>query len=273
MQSQETIAVLIALGCLAMFALVIVIILFVVVYQRKMLLKEAKIKLIEQEKQLELFKASVEAEEQQKEKIARNLHDEINPLLAVLKFNLSRHRIEIQKNKFEPDSLVEDSAILDKAIEGIRTSCRDLIPSYLLQYGILGALETYVTHLQNIGTLQVEFDNQVPENSLDNFSKQDHLNTYRVCLEILNNIVKHAHCSTLHLLLQLKDDKFVITISHNGQGVDNVEMESFTDKSQGLGLKSLKARALILNATIHYAKNIPHSSVTLTIPYHYAKKN
>lgn len=273
MQSQETIAVLIALGCLGMFALVIVIILFVVVYQRKMLLKEAKIKLIEQEKQLELFKASVEAEEQQKEKIARNLHDEINPLLAVLKFNLSRHRIEIQKNKFEPDSLVEDSAILDKAIEGIRTSCRDLIPSYLLQYGIVGALETYIMHLQNIGTIQVEFENKVPDDALEKFPKQDHLNTYRVCLEIINNIMKHAGCTSLHLLLQLKDNYFVITVSHNGQGVDNKEMDTFTDNSQGLGLKSLKARALILNANITYTKDIPHSSVTISIPYHYDQKN
>ena len=273
MESQQKIMFLIVIGCVSMLLMASIVVLFVSLYKRNMLQKENEIKLIEQEKQLELFKASVEAEEQQKEKIARNLHDEINPLLAVLKFNLSRHRIEIQKNKFEPDSLVEDSAILDKAIEGIRTSCRDLIPSYLLQYGIVGALETYIMHLQNIGTIQVEFENRVPEDALEKFSKQDHLNTYRVCLEIINNIMKHAGCTSLHLLLQLKDNYFVITVSHNGQGVDNKEMDTFTDNSQGLGLKSLKARALILNASITYTKDIPHSSVTISIPYHYDQKN
>lgn len=269
MQSQETIVVLIALGCLVMFALVIVIILFVVVYQRKMLLKEAKIKLMEQEKQLALFKASVEAEEQQKEKIARNLHDEINPLLAALKFNLSKHRIEARKNQFEPDSLIADSAILDKAIEGIRTTCHDLIPSFLMQYGLIKSLEDYLGHIQQTGDVQVEFENHTTDELLKSFQKQDQLQTYRICLEILNNIFKHAHCSILKMVLELKAQAITITINHNGQGVSNEEMDTYTDSSLGLGLKSLKARALILNATITYTKDIPYSSVTLSIPYQY----
>lgn len=269
MQSQKTIAILIALGCLVMFALVIVIILFVVVYQRKMLLKEAKIKLMEQEKQLALFKASVEAEEQQKEKIARNLHDEINPLLAVLKFNLSKHRIEARKNQFEPDSLIADAALLDKAIDGIRTTCLDFFPSFLMQYGLLKSLEDYLGHAQQIGDVQVEFENQIEDEALIQFPKQDQLNTYRICLEILNNIFKHAQCSALKMTTYLKDNSITIMMSHNGQGVSNEEMDTYTDNSKGLGLKSLKARALILNATITYTKEIPYSSVTLTIPYHH----
>lgn len=97
MQTQENIALLIAFGCLIMFLLIIVIIMFVAIYQRKMSLKEARIQMMEQEKQIALFRAATEAEEQQKEKIAHNLHDEINPLLALLKLNLSRHRIHIEK--------------------------------------------------------------------------------------------------------------------------------------------------------------------------------
>jgi signal transduction histidine kinase len=269
MQSQKTIVILIALGCLVMFALVIVIILFVVVYQRKMLLKEAKIKLMEQEKQLALFKASVEAEEQQKEKIARNLHDEINPLLAVLKFNLSKHRIQARKNQFEPDSLIADAALLDKAIEGIRTTCHDLIPSFLLQHGLLKSLEDYLAHVQQMGDVQVAFENEIDEEALASFPKQDQLNTYRICLEILNNIFKHAQCSTVKMKLSLNNHVITILIKHNGQGVSNEEMDTYTDNSEGLGLKSLKARALILNATITYIKENQQSSVTLSIPYHH----
>jgi signal transduction histidine kinase len=234
-----------------------------------MLQKENEIKLMEQEKQLALFKASVEAEEQQKEKIARNLHDEINPLLAALKFNLSKHRIEARKNQFEPDSLIADSAILDKAIEGIRTTCHDLIPSFLLQYGLIKSLEDYLGHIQQTGDVQVEFENHTTDELLKSFQKQDQLQTYRICLEILNNIFKHAHCSILKMALEFKEGAIIISINHNGQGVSNEEMDTYTDNSLGLGLKSLKARALILNATITYLKNTQQSSVTLSIPYHH----
>lgn len=266
MQSQENIAILIALGCLAMFTLVGAIILFVAIYQRKILLKEAKIQLLEQEKQIGLFKASVEAEEQQKEKIARNLHDEINPLLAALKFNLSRHRLELQKNKFEPDSLIADTQLLDKAIEGIRTTCLELIPSFLMQYGLVKSLEDYLMHLSHTDTLQVEFQNEVQPSDINLLDKQALLNTYRMCLELLNNIIKHAQANFLKMNLLCRDQALHIQLIHNGKGVTNEEMEQFTQNSKGLGLKSLQARTLIINATLNYTKQTDTSIVTLSIP-------
>lgn len=267
MQSQENIAILIALGCLVMFTLVGVIILFVAIYQRKILLKEAKIQLLEQEKQIGLFKASVKAEEQQKEKIARNLHDEINPILAVLKFNLSRHRIELQKNKFEPDSLIADTQLLDQAIEGIRSTCLELIPTFLLQYGLVKSLEDYLMQLSNSQTIHVEFENKTHSPDLELFDKQTLLNTYRMCLELLNNILKHTQADFLKISLSCYNQALHIQLTHNGKGVSNGDMEQFTQNSKGLGLKSLQARALIVNAAINYTKQTNSSFITLSIPY------
>ncbi|MES2763739.1 MAG: ATP-binding protein [Bacteroidota bacterium] len=269
MENHQEIVLLIVIGCISMILMAAIVVLFVALYKRNMLQKENEIKIIEQQQQISLFKASVEAEEQQKEKIARNLHDEINPLLAVLKFNLSKHRIEARKNTFEPDSLIADSTLLDKAIEGIRTTCLDLIPTFLLQYGLIRSLEQYLDHVQQLGSVQVEFRNNIPDNALEHFEKQNQLNTYRICLEILNNTFKHANCRELNMSMDLKDQQLIIHISHNGTGVSNEEMDTFTENSKGLGLKSLKARALILNSTIDYKKDTPHSSVTLSIPYIY----
>lgn len=244
-----------------------VIVLFVVYYQRKMLIKEASIKLMEQEKQIELFKASVEAEEKQKEKIARNLHDEINPLLTVLKFNLSKHRIEIQKNKFEPAGLIKDEETLDKAIEGIRTTCLDLVPSFLLQYGLIPSLEEYINHVQQIDGMEASFEYSATPEDIEKFSVQEQLNIYRICLEILNNLFKHAGCSQFTMLVNNIQNNLTIEFNHNGKGVSNEEMNTYTDQSKGLGLKSLKARALILNASINYFKEKTHSTVQLSIPF------
>ena len=266
MQSQENIAIFIAIGCLVMFILVIVIIMFVVIYQRKMLLKEAKIQLMEKDKQITLFKASVEAEEHQKEKIARNLHDEINPILSLLKFNLSKHRIEIKKNKFEADSLIVDAELLDQAIEGIRTTCLELIPTFLLQYGLLKSLEEYIRNLQHARNITTQFQNHTQPNDLETLDKQAQLNTYRMCLEILNNMTKHSEHSELKLTASCINHFLILEFSHNGKLVTTTEMDAFTENSSGLGLKSIKARALILNAKIDYNTNNNQASVKLSIP-------
>lgn len=258
---------LITLGIFITLFLAAVVVLFVVFYQRKILLKNTELKIMEQEKQIELFKATVEVEEKQKEKIARNLHDEINPILTVLKFNLSKHKIDIIKEKFNIEDLSLDQQILDKAINGIRTTCLDLIPTYLLEYGLIKSLESYIFTIKNNTEINAEFENKNEIENTDYFNKQAQLNIYRICLEILNNIFKHASCTILKLNINTLNNQFIVEISHNGKGVSNDEIDSFTECSKGLGLKSLKARSLILNATINYNNYIDISTIKLSIPY------
>lgn len=268
MENQDitNIKLLITLGILITLFIAAVVILFVVYYQRKMLLKEASIKLMEQEKQIELFKASVEAEEKQKEKIARNLHDEINPILNTLKFNLTKHRIKAQKNELDPVNMIADEKTLDNVIEGIRTICYDLIPSFFLEYGLIVSLESYVKSIQRIGEITGEFKADVIPEEMESFNRQEQLNIYRVCLEVLNNLFKHSDCTFFKASIKSINQSLVFEITHNGKGITNEEMNIFTEKSKGLGLKSLKARIILLKANINYQKQINTPSITLTIP-------
>lgn len=249
-----------------MFCLIVIIILFVVIYQRKMLLKETSIKLMEQEKRMDLFRASIESEEKQKEKIARNLHDEINPILNTLKFNLTKHRIKAQKNELNPASMISDEETLNKVIEGIRSVCYDLIPTFFLEYGLVVSLESYIKSVLNMDDITGEFYSNVIPEELETFSRQEQLNIYRVCLEILNNLFKHSQCTNFSVSVKSINKSLVFEVIHNGRGVSNQEMNLFTENSKGLGLKSLKMRIILLKATINYLKSINTSSITLTVP-------
>jgi two-component system NarL family sensor kinase len=266
MQNEESFGILIILACLAMFSLIVIIILFVVTYQRKMLLKEKQINLIEQEKQVQLFKAIVDTEEKQKEKIARNLHDEINPLLNVLKYNLTKYRIRARKNTFDPESLITDEETIIKVMEGIRTTCLDLIPSFLFQNGLVPSLEEYINNIRKIGELYAEFESDTAPEKVEQFNTQELLNIYRICLEILNNIFKHSRCTFFKMIVKTSESALTVNCIHDGKGVTNEEIENYTNNALGLGLKSLKARSLLLNAKINYSKNINSSSVELIIP-------
>ena len=266
MQNQEGLTISILIACLCMLFFIIIIVLVFLIHQRKIMLAENKIKLMEQEKQIELFKASVEAEEKQKEKIARNLHDEINPILNTLKFNITKHRIKAQKNELDPASMFADEETLNKVIEGIRSVCYDLIPSFFLEYGLIVSLESYVKNVQNMDDISGEFYSDVIPEELETFSRQEQLNMYRVCLEILNNLFKHSECKFFSVSMNSLNKSLVFKVTHNGKGISNEEMNLFTENSKGLGLKSLKARIILLKANINYNKDINSSSITLTVP-------
>jgi signal transduction histidine kinase len=115
--------------------------------------------------------------------------------------------------------------------------------------------------------MTVEFENQIALEELEVFDKQDQLNIYRICLEILNNLFKHSKCTQLRMVTQKDKDRIVFEFVHNGKGVNNEEMEIYTENSKGLGLKSLKARSLLLGATIDYLTSMSYSIIQLSVPY------
>lgn len=265
MQNQTSLIPFILLGCLAMFGLIVVIILFVVTYQRKMLEKENKLRLFEQEKQIQLFKATVEAEDKQKERIAHNLHDSINPMLGLLKLNLSKHKIDITKNKFNVDDLKNDASIIDEIVEGIRIISKELSSSYMANKGLIGSIERHISIISSSSSLSVIYNNNLKDEDL-NLNEQDKANTFRIFLELINNVLKHTKCSVFEVNLEKIDNVLLLRITHNGKGINNDDVQNLINADKGLGLKSLKSRTLMLNAKLDYQKTINTSSITLSVP-------
>lgn len=266
MENQKDLALLIVLGSLVFCFFIVAFVLFAVNYQKRILRNDNKLKAVKALQQIELFNASAEIEEREKERIARNLHDEINPLLNVLKQNLQRHRLYIMKNKFQVESFNQDFELIDKAMDGIRNSSYELVPSFLIDYGLIVSLKDYIRSLNDAEILPANFVNTTHYNETAPFIKQEQLNIYRVCLEVINNILKHTACSQLSLNLSVLLNNFVIEFKHDGLGISNAEVEKFTHVEGGLGLKSLKARVLILGANIYYEKGKENSTIVLKIP-------
>jgi len=266
MQEQTDIALLVIIGSLAMVFFVGVIILFVMKYQQRMKQNALILKKNEEEKQKELFQASVATEERERERIARNLHDEINPLLTVLRQNLSQQKINALKNKPSLDIFEANTDLIDRAIEGIRNSTYDLIPSFMLQFGIIKSLADYLSMLNDSGKAVTSLTNSGNFDFELYFSKSEQLNIYRICLEIINNILKHARCTALSLEIVAEHTTVTLIFEHNGIGVTNAEIDQLSERSSGLGLKSIKARAFILSGIISYEKWEDKARVQLNLP-------
>ena len=217
---------------------------------------KANILRMENQKQIENFKTVVETEEKQKERIAKNLHDEVTTTITVLAQHID--------SKYSDDTRA--SELIDQIVSGIQAVSLDLIPKVLFNFGLIKAVEQYVRLLNKDRDVEVEIENNANFDNNLPFEKNDQVNIYRACLEILNNIQKHTGFTYLRVTFDAIEDNFVIEFTHNGKGIDNTEMHTLCQSTQGLGLKSLKSRLLILKAEINYYKEIDNANVTLFIP-------
>lgn len=251
--------ILIIFGVLGIACLILGMIIFIVIHDKKMIA-------VEQQKQIEIFKAAGEAEEKEKEKIARNLHDQIVAKLSATTRNFDKKISDLALLGIDTISLERDIKSMNEIIVEIRGISHDLVPGTLLQFGLIKALAYHIEAIGNIGDSWINFEDNSKYGEKIPFSTQDQLNIYRICLEILNNLIKHSSYKFLKVIVENKQANLTILFMHNGNGITDEEIERRSELPGGLGLKSLKSRTLILNAQINYFIEDDLSHVSLKIP-------
>jgi two-component system NarL family sensor kinase len=265
MEDETRIATFIVLGCCVMFFLVLAIIVFVVRYQRRILQKELKIKQMENEHQLTVFAAAISAEENQKQTIAANLHDTINPNLSVALQYLRQFAAE-NKNTAIQEKLSGCENLIRTSLEGIREACYDLVPITLNKLGLAKAIGHLIYDIRNSTLPAASFHLSNSRNLPAALNSKIDLPVLRIAQELLNNVIKHSAASWLDASLYIDDKELTLEIKHDGRGLVQADLETVGDR--GLGLRSIQSRVLLLQGTITYSKgpdNIYSSRVTVPI--------
>jgi len=213
---------------------------------------------VEKEKQIAAFQAANEAEEKQKEQIANMIHDEIIHLLIAATQNLEEHTVENNQKV---------RILIEQVVSSLKSIAIDLIPKTLFNFGLIHALEQHALLLNANEDCVIELENLSSFQNESPFSKKEEVTIYRMFLEVLSNLRKHAHFSYLLVTIENKDSSLLIEFTHNGVGVTNEQIEMYTKAATGLGLKSLQSRLMVLNALINYSKDFEASTIKLRIPY------
>lgn len=259
MENQGQIDLFLFLGILAFIGLALLVAFIFMKHKSKML--------------VEVFKSASEAEERQKDRIAKNLHDEITPILTAVKRSLGKNIKDFGTTNFNIGRLQKDLEFVEQTISSIREITHDLMPETLKKLGLIKSLQEYIEGISEIGNSRAELDNKLSYEAEVPFSIADQRTIYRICLELINNLLKHAHYSELKLTIEKINNNMEIVLMHNGKGVTNEEIEKLTTESAGLGLKSLKSRVLILNGNLNYFIQDGIPSIILSIPIKNGKKD
>lgn len=234
--------------------------------KRKLLKKEKDLLVAEQQNQLAVFWAAAQAEENQKQRIAADLHDEVSPLLANAARNLNNELTQLEKRGVQVETLKKEVEAFAALSGRIREIAHGLVPYLFTSFGLLKSIEAVIKQTRADSGSGCEFQNNVQSGNVELLDKNKQLLVFRMCLEILTNISKHGRFDYLKVVADELPGQLVVTFAHDGKGISNNEVKRLRESSTGLGLKSLHSRALILNATLDYSTDMGVNYVKLTVP-------
>jgi signal transduction histidine kinase len=188
------------------------------------------------------------AEEKERKRIARELHDGIGQALSAIKFSVenSLRKLRNSPDQSELRSLETVIPLTQKTIEEVRRIVKDLRPSILDDLGILATITWFCREFQDVySNIQIKPDISIQEADIPSTLKTV---IYRILQEALNNVANHSQADLVHLSLHLKDAAVELTVHDNGQGFDLTEAISLKPSRRGFGLASMRERAQLSGA-------------------------
>jgi two-component system NarL family sensor kinase len=246
-------------GIALVVVLVLIIVIFMVLYQRKLFIQQANLHQLELGYQNNILESVVNSQEAERERIARDLHDEVGASLSAVKLFINQ--IQYENSIIDMKDLAKQSSeILGDIVSDVRRISHNLSPVTLESFGLSEATKILLKRLESTGIL-TSANIQFASESLDNYRQ---LILYRVIQEVFGNILKHAAATEVILHLRQINDTLWLHIEDNGKGFDP---DSPRPGSSGMGIGTLKARSGLLNAKFDITSAIGHgTSVELIIP-------
>ncbi len=210
--------------------------------QKKALLtqkeQEGQIQLLKSEQERNLFGVMMEGVEQERKRLAADLHDGLGGRLSGISIKLSKLS-EIDKVKKVVPELQDILGNIDDSLQELRGVARNLMPETLLKYGLKAALEDYCSTLKGKDTnivLQYYGTKEIQERNIK-------LTVYRIIQELINNAIKHARATEILVQFMHDNEKIDITVEDDGVGFDTSKLK----EENGMGLTNLKNRVHFLN--------------------------
>ncbi|MFI5330263.1 MAG: PAS domain S-box protein [Desulfobaccales bacterium] len=212
--------------------------------------KESEVRLRESEQDLRYLAAQlIDAQERERERISRELHDELGQALLVLKLQAGAIQEKIDKNPTVAGAECREmSANLDRLVENVRRLSRDLSPAVLQDLGLTGALRHLVNEFAKRQNLQAKLDLPLDLDGL--FPQEAQINIYRIFQESLTNIGKYAQASSLTMAVNQNNGWISFRLADDGQGFDVEKVQARESTRRGLGLAAMEERGRMLGGKV-----------------------
>ncbi|MEZ4771537.1 MAG: sensor histidine kinase [Bacteroidia bacterium] len=242
MESPNELLLLVAVGVGMMLILAVTFVLFFSFSQNKLRQEQIKAQQTKLEYQEKLLHSTLRTQEEERKRIAKDLHDEVGSKLNVI--HLFMHQIA----KKAPDvraNIDEVAEVLNDTINTSRRISHDLLPPTLESFGLASAIEEFCDRFRQSHTLSVNFESEGTRP--ENIPQMTELNLFRILQELLSNTLKYAQASEINIHLIQSPEKLLLEYRDNGRGFDEKAMEN----QKGLGMKNVESRLQMIGGTWH----------------------
>src|SRR5215211_2885908 len=183
------------LGTVGMLVLTVALVIFIIFHQRKVIRYQNKLQQMEQEQQKILLNASIKLQEEERQRLAADLHDDAGPLLATARLYLNENLVNQDKSS-QLQSIFQARQIIDDTIQLIRNISHSLMPPTLKNFGLESAVNDFFQKINGSGTLNA---NSRFHDYKIRLKPEKELLVFRVIQELINNVLKHSNASFIHL--------------------------------------------------------------------------
>ena len=208
----------------------------------------------------------IEAQEEERRRIARELHDQIGQVLTAVKMNL--HTVQRVTNGSDAGSYIRDNIeAVDEALRLVRDLSVDLRPPLLDDLGLVTALRWYVDRYAKRTGIAAEVKVKLPDQNA-RFSRELETACFRIAQEALTNVVRHARATGVSLRLTKDEDLLVLSVKDNGVGFDPEALRRRAPRAVTLGLLGMQERAHAAGGDVEIVSEVSKGTeIRLKLPF------
>ena len=229
-------------------------------FKHKRNVQTLKISQLEKDKQLLTVDGMLRGQEEERSRIAKDLHDGLGGLLSGTKLsftNMKENLVLTPENAIQFDNSL---SMLDSTIVDLRKVAQNLMPEALVKFGLNEALRDFCNTIQLSSKITVDYQKLGSDRKLNNTAE---VFVYRIVQELVNNAIKHAKATEIFVQLALSEAKTLITVEDNGIGYDKNNIKT----KKGSGLDNIEYRVSYLNGVIETETSI-NNGTTVNIELH-----
>jgi two-component system, NarL family, sensor kinase len=218
-------------------------------YRQKQKLQQQRISELETEKQLTATEAVLKGEEQERTRLAKDLHDGLGGMMSGIKYSfltMKRNLIMTPENQLAFERSMD---MLDSSIQEMRRVAHNMMPEALLKFGLDTALKDLSNDINQTGALHVNYQSIGMDHAI--IDQTTSITIYRIIQELINNTMKHAAATNSIVQLSRTDNKLTITVEDDGKGFDTACL----GMAKGIGWTNIMNRVEFLKGKLDINSN------------------
>jgi len=213
-------------------------------YQQKQKLQQQRITELETEKQLTATEAVLKGEEQERTRLAKDLHDGLGGMLSGIKYSMNTMKGNLIMTPDNAQAFERSMDMLDSSIQEMRRVAHNMMPEALVKFGLDTALKDFCNDINQSGALKVNYQSLGMEQVV--IDQTTAVTIYRIVQELIHNTMKHAAATTAIVQLSKTGELLTVTVEDDGKGFDPLILQQV----KGIGWTNIKSRVEFLKGLL-----------------------